>query len=174
MVQEHNARAEATFKMDLNEGSDVESSTGEYPVVNQLLIDQMEKIPRMGHHGLAQRRTQVDWSKTNYTSPVIKQGDFCNAGWAISAANCLETALSLKRNESQVTPLSVQYFVGCDLFNDGCTGGNQLRAWKYVQEKGYYFKDDYYHVEYLGKKTTCMRGESPKRQDGSFVAPLGA
>jgi hypothetical protein len=88
--------------------------------------------------------TGFDWSKTNYTSPIIRQGDFCNAGWAISAAHCLETALSLRKNESEVSPLSVQYFVGCDLNNDGCTGGNQLRAWKYVQDKGYYFKEDYY------------------------------
>ena len=142
MVQEHNLRGEATFKMALNEGADVDSSGGEYPVVGQQLIDQMDRIPSMLHHGLGQEKKDpgFDWSKTNYTSPVIKQGDFCNAGWAISAASCLETALSLRKNESVVSPLSVQYFVGCDLNNDGCAGGNQLRAWKYVQDKGYYFK----------------------------------
>ena len=50
MVQEHNARPEATFKMALNEGADVESSGGEYPVVTGELIAQMEKIPSMPHH----------------------------------------------------------------------------------------------------------------------------
>jgi hypothetical protein len=162
MVKEHNARREATFKMSLNEGADVESSEREYPVVTQQLIDEMDKIPSMHHNKLGQEMDPgVDWSKTNYTSPVIRQGDFCNAGWAISAASCLETALSLRKNESEVSLLSVQYIVGCDLNNDGCAGGNQLRSWKYIQDKGYYFKGDYYHEEYLGKKTSCMRGESP-------------
>jgi hypothetical protein len=51
MVQEHNLRAEATFKMALNEGADMESSGGEYPMINQQLIDQMDKIPSTLHLG---------------------------------------------------------------------------------------------------------------------------
>ena len=87
--------------------------------------------------------TSVDWSNTQYVAPVLNQLS-CGACWAFAAANCLESALSIKKNISAVSHvISVQQMIDCDFLNEGCKGGMQYLAWETIQYNGYVLKDDY-------------------------------
>ena len=85
----------------------------------------------------------VDW-RTKGVLPAIKDQGQCGSCWAFSATSNVESTLAVKGGS--VTSLSEQYLVDCEKncgqyrfmngCDDGCNGGLQPNAWKYVISKG--------------------------------------
>ena len=73
------------------------------------------------------------------------------------------SALAIKNN-NEFQPLSAQYFVDCDYYDNGCQGGFQYMAWMFAKEKGFYYQSDYFYKTYQGKKFTCRDGASQNRK----------
>lgn len=101
----------------------------------------------------------IDWRNYSKVAPVLHQGK-CGSCWAFSAADTFQSAMAIKLNlnisaGNPNSTASVQHLVDCDYFNDGCNGGLQYRAYKYIAEKGFFSDQDYFHKSYLGKKSNC-------------------
>ena len=73
-------------------------------------------------------------SITSLLSQVKNQGS-CGACWAFSATGALEGRTFVEGEE--LVSLSEQNLIDCDTsFNDGCAGGDQGLAFKFVKKEG--------------------------------------
>jgi C1A family cysteine protease len=119
MIQMHNQREDKTFEMGLNQFSDIdraERMTG----IN--IGDVSEFISERNLLNQTSYPSSVDWRQTGNVSPILDQKD-CGSCWAFSTVSSLESALSIKNKVTPTQPLSIQYLVDCDTYNNGCNGG---------------------------------------------------
>jgi len=95
---------------------------------------------------------KIDW--TNKMNPVSAQGA-CGCCWAFSVIGAIEANYNIKFGNSP--RFSQQQLVDCDSSNNGCNGGNELKALKYIKEKGIAFSNDYpYFAGEVAKSQTCV------------------
>ena len=65
----------------------------------------------------------------------------CNSGWAFAAAGVVEGVYSWKTNKGPVS-FSKQELIEC-VYQDGCKGGNSIKAFSYIQKYGICKANDY-------------------------------
>lgn len=89
------------------------------------------------------------WVDQGVTTPVKDQLN-CGSCWAFSTTESIETTWAIKTGELKV--LSPQQLVDCSKFNQGCNGGLQSRAYKYLEGTGQCLEEDY---PYTAKDGSC-------------------
>lgn len=116
MVQEHNAIPDAPFKLEVNRFADGAETT--YYPNETLKLDQGPPMPPPD-------MMEVDWRSN---SGMVQDQLACNAGWAFTAADLVESAISIRDQTFMVDEMSVQYIVECDNYNRGCRGGSIIQG----------------------------------------------
>ena len=89
---------------------------------------------------------QWDWRNHKNIVTHVKDQGSCGSCWAFSAVEAIESAWAIKNNELLV--LSEQEILDCDKSDDGCSGGEMINAFKYVEENGLCKESDYKYVEH--------------------------
>jgi len=134
-VNTHNAQPEKTFKVKLNQHSDL--TLAEMKVRMGLLGSPDLSSAKVEHKAVPNMQipASVDWRTSNVVSPVKDQG-VCGSCWAFSASEAIEGQYAMKHGE--IVILSEQFLVDCAWNNgsQGCGGGFQSAAFQYVQEAG--------------------------------------
>jgi len=73
----------------------------------------------------------------------------------------LQSSIAIKNGQSisngdPSKTISIQYFVDCDINNNGCLGGLQYRLFMSAKETGFFQTADYYYTSYMNRKMTCQ------------------
>jgi len=89
------------------------------------------------------------WYDKNLTT-LVKDQSNCGSCYSFSATETIETTWAIKSKNLFV--LSPQQIVDCSKLNQGCNGGLQSRAYKYLQNTGQCLDSDYL---YTAKDGTC-------------------
>ena len=74
-----------------------------------------------------------DWRQLGAVGPVLNQ-KYCGSCWSFGTAQDIEGTHFLATGE--LTPLSEQQLVACDVANDGCDGGWPFSAMQYIHDWG--------------------------------------
>jgi len=76
---------------------------------------------------------EFDWRSKNVVTPVKDQGS-CGSCWAFSAIQNIESQWAIKKGN--LTSLSAQQLIDCDIKNCGCLGGWPHVAMKFLADNG--------------------------------------
>ena len=99
-------------------------------------------------------RNSVDWRKHNLVTPVKMQGYSCGSCWAFATAGVLEGQYLKKKKKrkvnklAQISSLSSQQLVDCNMNNFGCNGGDFGTAFNYAAKSGLELDSSYPYVGY--------------------------
>jgi len=104
---------------------------------------------------------EVDWRKHGIITAVRNQGQ-CGSCWAHSAAEQLESYLTLETN-APLTNLSVQHITSCTpnplqcgrIGKGGCKGGVEQLAYNYAEFMGIVREEDFPYMSGHGKDIPC-------------------
>jgi len=101
--------------------------------------------------------SSVDWRAKGVVTPVVSQG-MCGACWAFSAIGTVESAYAIK--SGKLVPLSMQQLIDCSgpSGNEGCNGGLQDNAFRWIKENGICSAADY---PFSGRDEDCVAGCVP-------------
>lgn len=81
----------------------------------------------------------------------IKNQGNCGACWALTVIETIESMWALKTQK--LRELSVQQIIDCDIYNDGCDGGNICNLLLWLQD--YKIK-----IQYSSDYPTVFKGDS--------------
>ena len=97
MVQEHNAKEGAGFKMQLNQFSDMtnEEKAAIVRAKHTIAGYEMRSQTQIKELDSTELPTSVDWRDDGHVAPINDQGQ-CGSCWAFAASGSLESALSIK------------------------------------------------------------------------------
>lgn len=102
-----------------------------------------------------------DWNIRGAVSPVKDQA-ICGSCWSFGTSGTVEGAYFVKTGKLPI--LSQQQMIDCSWSygNNGCDGGEDFRAYKYIIDAGgLSTQDDYGH--YMGIDGKCHDNETPKK-----------
>ncbi|KAK3431269.1 hypothetical protein EUGRSUZ_E02660 [Eucalyptus grandis] len=154
-IEDSNASRNRTFKMGLNQFSDltneefIRSHTGYLPSKKP----KSPKLTPSSHRHLAgDVPDSIDWVKKGAVNLIKDQGQ-CGSCWAFSAVAAVEGISQITSGKLPV--LSEQQLIDCDTESYGCDGGLPDNAFKYIiQNQGIASEDTYAYQE---KDGTCNR-----------------
>ncbi|KRX04902.1 hypothetical protein PPERSA_06536 [Pseudocohnilembus persalinus] len=84
--------------------------------------------------------TQFSWSDVdgvNYLTLTMNQANpsYCGAGWAFAATSALSDRIKIQRKAQWPDiNIGVQQLLSCDTQNQGCFGGDDLQAYKWIYD----------------------------------------
>jgi cathepsin F len=84
-----------------------------------------------------------DWRDKGMVTPVKAQGQ-CGSCWAFAATATVESAFAIATGE--LRNLSEQELLDCNLSNNGCNGGNENKAFRFIHEHGLVRLDEYPYI----------------------------
>jgi len=168
-IRAHNADSTQTFKMGINEFSDL--TAAEFKATKLGYIHRDNSYYRSKNEvdlSGVDAPASVDWRNSNAVTPVKNQGQ-CGSCWAFSTTGSIEGAVAIKTKV--LTSLSEQQLVDCShkYGNLGCNGGLMDDGFKYViANKGLDTEDDY---AYTAKGGVCDKTKEAKKHSPitSFV-----
>jgi len=77
--------------------------------------------------------SSIDWRTKGAVTPVKNQGD-CGSCWAFSTTESVESGVFMASGKLEV--LSTQQIISCDKVDAGCSGGDPVTAYKYIEKAG--------------------------------------
>jgi len=111
---------------------------------------------------LASPPTDFDWTTQGAVTPVKDQGQ-CGSCWSFGTTGDVEGTHFLAGND--LVSLSEQQLVSCDRIDEGCNGGLQEDAFKYVIKNGLTTEKNYPYTAGHGRAGSC---------DSSKTTPVAA
>lgn len=117
-----------TFKAD---SSDI--SKGEFAWASEDDCAACDLYPGLKNYKLDDMPDDFDWRELGAVTPVQNQ-KYCGSCWTFSTSGDIEGTHYLATGN--LTKLSEQQFVACDVKNDGCDGGWMYAAMQYVSDFG--------------------------------------
>lgn len=160
MVDKHNADKSKTFKMAIDEYSDLtdeefaKQRTG-LKMRFRTTANSSDSIKIVHKRQSTNPPASFDWRSSSCVTPIKNQG-VCGSCWAFASSAALECAYKLKYGT--LVNLSEQQFVDCDRkYNKGCNGGWPTDAFDYAKigiasnSKYPYSQDTYLY----GRRSTC-------------------
>lgn len=172
VVTAHNAQPGTTFKMGLNQFSDMSDTEFSQKILMKPQDCSATHTATTATHApeSVDLPSHVDWREKGVISEVKNQGH-CGSCWTFSTVGCLEAHLAIKYDNWRAPRLSEQQLVDCAqaFDNHGCEGGLPSHAFEYVRAAG--GLDTEFHYPYTAKDGKCAfnasvpAGQTP---DGAF------
>lgn len=159
MVNSHNADTTQTYKLAINEFSDMtyEELKAKYLVD----FDSVQGTNKCEQSGLRYTDDidEIDWQAKGFVQKVKNQGQ-CGSCWAFATTAGLESAIAIFKKEA-LPDLSEQELVDCshEYGNFGCQGGLMGNAYDYILDHHINVQKDY---PYKGSDQTCNKKKSGK------------
>lgn len=146
-VEEHNADETQTYKMGINQFTDLTQAEFTTKYLTLKINKNFERVVSMKSSG---RVGDTDWVADGKVSLVKNQGS-CGSCWAFSAVAAIESAYLISGTR---VLLSEQQLVDCSgsYGNYGCNGGWMDSAFQYVIEHGLTTEDGY---PYTARNGVC-------------------
>jgi len=147
-VEEFNARKDRTFTVGLNRYADLTPS--EWAARFKPMYKQPDGV--VMPITVADSVTPIDWRQKGAVTPIKDQGQ-CGSCYSFSAVGAIEGAYAL--SNGTLTSFSESQIVDCSeaYGNNGCDGGLQVNAYKYIQAiGGLMLEKDYPYTASVG---TC-------------------
>ncbi|XP_051922215.1 LOW QUALITY PROTEIN: cathepsin L 2-like [Hippocampus zosterae] len=158
VITEHNAKADATYKMGVNQFSAMTSD--EFVSTYLGYIEKEDKL--LGISEDFEYDADIDWTDKGVLTDIKDQGR-CGSCWAFSATGALEAMAKAKTGE--LPSLSEQQLVDCSRSygNMGCNGGLMDSAFKYTRDHGITTESAY---PYTAKDGSCKSFTSAFKNAG--------
>ncbi|XP_057838131.2 zingipain-2 [Cryptomeria japonica] len=156
-IEEHNKRANSTFKLGLNVFADLkyeEFRAQQMGLKVPLpLVRKRKEETNFGNIELYDIPSSLDWREKGAVTNVKDQGS-CGDCWAFSATGAIEGINSIFTGS--LVSLSEQELCDCDTsYNSGCDGGLMDYAFQWVIRNGGIDTEEDY--PYVGAEKTCNR-----------------
>ncbi|KAF8029603.1 hypothetical protein BT93_E2124 [Corymbia citriodora subsp. variegata] len=166
-IEEFNASGNRTFKLGVNQFSDLTDDEFVRRPTGYLASKQL-KSPR--NASLSQRYPtgdvpeSIDWVEKGAVNPIKDQGQ-CSENLNVLILLGILSSRSSRRNHAyqkgKLPVLSEQQLIDCDTENDGCEGGLTNKAFQYIiQNEGIASEDSYPYQEMDG---TCDSTEAAQQ-----------
>ena len=134
-IQKHNAKKNQTYKLGLNQFSDLTTKEFAALYTGVVVPKTHSNATLFKHNATAVPNDSIDWRKQGRVNAVKNQGS-CGSCWAFAAVAALE-GLS-KAKTGNLPNLAEQELVDCtrSYGNYGCSGGWSQNAFKYAASHG--------------------------------------
>jgi len=161
-IKEHNANSENTFKVGLNQFSDMTNNEFKEKFARHKASQSIEKFLNTWQDSkfLPVDDDDDDLTKRNLANtPINYQSLFdaprnqlnCGGCWAFALTGIVEAAKAQK--QGSLSPyLSVQQLLDCNTANLGCQGGDPITGMNYVLKNGVENDSDYSFLGYSGNQ----------------------
>lgn len=183
-VLAHNSRKGISYTLGLNEFADLTTReflsqrTGyrneDADVSNRQLSMKGVKVPedyktQFPHGAAAEVPKALDWREHGVVSEVKNQGQ-CGSCWAFSATGAIESLTKIVTGN--MTTLSEQELLDCDILDVGCNGGLPTRAFTWiVLNRGVDTEGDYAYSAADGKCDIQKRKTRVSKIQGYIRVP---
>ncbi|KAL1204110.1 Senescence-specific cysteine protease SAG12 [Cardamine amara subsp. amara] len=158
-VQRFNMNMNTTFKLDVNEFSDLTDEEFRAKQTGLVVPEGItgistlnsDKTVRFKYSNVSDTGESVDWRQEGAVTPVKYQGR-CGGCWAFSAVAAVEGITKISKGK--LVSLSEQQLLDCATdFNQGCRGGIMSKAFEYIiKNQGITTEDNYPYQE---SQQTC-------------------
>merc|ERR1712046_321968 len=151
MMTAHNADESQTFKMGVNQFSDLTLEEFQALPIRGLSAGKYSELPKVGVHEYNGETlaTSIDCSTKGAVTPVKDQGQ-CGSCWAFSSTGGTEGMWELATGSLQ--SLSEQQLVDCSKQNSGCNGGLMDYAFSFYENTNIASESSY---PYTARDGTC-------------------
>jgi len=169
-IKEHNANEENTFKVGLNQFSDLTNAEFKEKYARHKPSQSIEKFLNTWQESkfLAIDDDDDDLTKRNLANnPINYQSLFnaprnqlnCGGCWAFTLTGVVEAAKTQKTG-ALAPYLSVQQLLDCNTSNLGCNGGDLITGMNYVLKTGVENDSDYTYLGYSGNSCNFNSNKS--------------
>ncbi|XP_062013011.1 zingipain-1-like [Rosa rugosa] len=162
-VEKSNSEGNKTYKLSINEFSDMTNEefmrhhTGYKIPTSSSSTSSEHKSFRYQSLAATEVPASMDWREQGAVTRIRNQGQ-CGACWAFTVVAAVEGLIQIKTG--QLIPLSEQQLVECDYNNNGCNGGSEVNAFKYIIQNGGIASEENYQYQSTDMGTCDTNKES--------------
>ena len=152
-IQKHNAKKNQTYKLGLNQFSDLTTKEFATLYTGAVAPKRQNATNLFQHNKTAVPNDSIDWRTKGRVRPIKNQGS-CGSCWAFAAVAALEGLAQAKTGT--LPDLAEQELVDCtrNMGNYGCGGGWSQTAFQYAANHGIGAQSSY---PYTAKDGTCKQ-----------------
>ncbi|EAR96135.1 papain family cysteine protease (macronuclear) [Tetrahymena thermophila SB210] len=173
-VQDHNSNTSHTYKLGLNQFSDMtQEEFAQKILTNHSIKSSSQKLSvSSSSTSSTSIAASFDWRTKGALTPVKNQGN-CGSCWAFSATGVMESFNFIKNHV--LTSFSEQQLVDCVTTNNGyvsygCNGGSYQQALQYASKVGMKTESAYPYIGYQGSCKVSGTSNGYKPVSFSFIS----